>query len=234
MSDEETIAPAEEAPRPGTTPHPPATPEFAHVTPGGPTHAYEPNGCMQVKKFSVGPFDNNVYVLHCTGSNKALIVDGAADADRILREVEGMDVVAIAQTHGHPDHVSALPKLVAALGAPVLAHKGDASKMPVPTTPLVDGQTIRVGEIDVDVLHTPGHTPGGMCFVARGHLFSGDTLFPGGPGATTSPALFQQVMASLDRLFALPDETRVSPGHGRDTTIGRERPYLPTWRRRGW
>jgi glyoxylase-like metal-dependent hydrolase (beta-lactamase superfamily II) len=217
------------------TPHPPQTPEFAYVTPGGPTHVYEPNGCMHVKKFSVGPFDNNVYVVHCTGTNKALIVDGASDPDRILREVEGMDVVGIVETHGHPDHVQALPKLVEALGAPVYAHGDDASKMPVPTKPLRGGETMSVGDVDVTVLHTPGHTPGSLSFVARGHLFSGDTLFPGGPGNTNNKRpQFDEIMRSVDRLFELPDDTRVSPGHGLDSSIGRERPHVETWRARGW
>ena len=220
--------------QPGETPHPPATAEFAHVTPGGETHVYEPVDCMEVKKFSVGPFDNNIYVLRCAGQNKALIIDGAADAPRILREVEGMDVIGIVETHSHPDHVQALPDLVAALNVPVYAHPNDASRVPVPTKPLSGGETLHVGDVAVDVIHTPGHTPGGLCFLARGHLFSGDTLFPGGPGRTTTRAGFAKIMESVDRLFGLPDETRVSPGHGLDTFIDRERPYLETWRARGW
>lgn len=215
------------------TPRPPQTAEFGYVTPGGATHTYPSNDCMTVKKFSVGPFDNNVYVVHCTGSNDAIIVDGAADPDRILREVEGMTVIGIVQTHGHPDHVQALARLVDTLRAPVYAHPGD--KMPVPSKPLRGGETISVGEIDVQVLATPGHTPGSVSFLARGHLFSGDTLFPGGPGNTNNnKQRFAEVMRSVERLFELPDDTRVSPGHGLDTTLGRERPHVPTWRARGW
>lgn len=218
------------------TPHPPSTSEFGHVTPGGPTHEYDPSGPLRVKKFSVGPFDNNVYVVSCSDTGQALIVDGAADAERILRETDGLDVTGIVQTHGHPDHVQALPALVEKLGAPVYAHEGDASKMPVPTKPLTGTETITVGSIEIRVLHTPGHTPGSLCFLAGSHLFSGDTLFPAGPGNTQGrPAGFTEIMRSLDRIFTeLPDETRVSPGHGLDTTIGRERPYLEIWRRRGW
>lgn len=219
----------------GETPQPPATAEFAHVTPGGATHFYDPDGTMSVKKFSVGPFDNNVYVVTSTTTGEALIVDGASDAPRILREVEGMNVKAIVQTHGHPDHVQALGGLVEALGAPVYAHASDSTRMPVPTKPLRGGESITIGDIDVAVLFTPGHTPGSLCFVARSHLFSGDTLFPGGPGNTNNmPAQFADVMKSLDRLFELPDTTRVSPGHGLDTMIGREREHLETWRARGW
>jgi glyoxylase-like metal-dependent hydrolase (beta-lactamase superfamily II) len=189
---------------------------------------------MAVTKFSVGPFDNNVYVVRCEQTGQAVIIDGAADPDRILAEAKGAEVVGILQTHNHPDHVQALPSLVEHLRAPVYAHPSDAPRMGVPTTSLGDGQTLRVGEVELDVLHTPGHTPGGLCFVARGHLFSGDTLFPAGPGRVTREESFTTIMRSLDRLFELPDETRVSPGHGLDTTIGRERPYLGTWRARGW
>ena len=213
------------------TPHPPATAEFGAVTSGGPAHAYPPAGGPGVKKFSVGPYDNNVYVLSSDG--EALIVDGANDADRILAEVEGMAVKAIVQTHGHFDHVQALEKLTAELNVPVYAHGGD--RMPVPTQHLGEGDTLQVGSVSVRVMHTPGHTPGSLCFVAGPYFFSGDTLFPGGPGATDGdPTRFAQVMTSLGRLFALPDDIRVCPGHGLDTFVGRERPYLDTWRRRGW
>ena len=213
------------------TPHPPETPEFGHVTPGGPTHSYDPVDGFTVKKFSVGPYDNNVYVLSSEG--EALLVDGAADAERILAELDGLTVKAIVQTHGHFDHVQALKELVDELGVPVYAHGGD--RMPVRTEHIGEGDTFEVGSIAVRALHTPGHTPGSVSFVAPPFLFSGDTLFPGGPGNTEGdPARFSQVMTSLARLFALPDETRVCPGHGVDSFIGRERPYVEVWRRRGW
>ena len=220
--------------RAGETPHPPSTPEFGYVTPGGTTHEYPASDGVAVKKFSVGPFDNNVYVVRDTGSGDALIIDGATDAARILREVEGLRVLAIVETRGHPDHVQALPDLVSALGVPVYAHPGDAARMPVETKPLRDGQTIVVGGTEIDVMHTPGHTPGSTSFRAGPFLFSGDTLFPAGPGGTDGTAQFRQVMRSLDRLFGLSDETRICPGHGLDSTLGRERPYVETWRARGW
>ncbi|HLW17445.1 MAG TPA: MBL fold metallo-hydrolase [Actinomycetota bacterium] len=221
--------------RAGETPHPPETAEFGFVTPGGATHEYPVAGGVQVKKLSVGPFDNNVYVVRADGSDDALIVDGASDAERILREVEGLRVVGVVETHGHADHVQALPDLVAALDVPVFAHTGDAKRMPVSTKPLRDGQTIVVGGAEIQVLHTPGHTPGSVSLVAGPFLFSGDTLFPAGPGGTDgNTARFRQVMQSVDRLFELPDNTRICPGHGLDSTIGRERPYVETWRARGW
>jgi glyoxylase-like metal-dependent hydrolase (beta-lactamase superfamily II) len=213
------------------TPHPPSTPEFGHVTPGGPTHAYEEAEGFRVKKFSVGPYDNNVYVVSSNG--EALIVDGANDADRILAEVDGLQVAGIVQTHGHFDHVQALDRLVKELAVPVHAHGGD--RIPVPTEHLGEGDELRVGNVSVRVMHTPGHTAGSVCLVVELFLFSGDTLFPGGPGNTDGdPTRFAQVMTSLGRLFALPDETRVCPGHGLDTFIGRERPYVEVWRARGW
>ena len=213
------------------TPHPPATAEFGYVTPGGPAHRYAPAADVSVVKLSVGPYDNNVYVIRSDG--QAIIIDGAAEPDRILSEVDGLDVTAIVQTHNHPDHVAALPRLVEVLGCPVLAHPDDP--MPVRTDALGDGGRLNVGSADIAVMHTPGHTPGSLCFLLGNHLFTGDTLFPGGPGNTGgNGSAFETIMRSLDRLFELPDATRVSPGHGLDTTLGRERPYLEVWRTRGW
>jgi glyoxylase-like metal-dependent hydrolase (beta-lactamase superfamily II) len=215
------------------TPHPPATAEFAAVTPGGTTHVYADAAGLQVKKFSVGSFDNNVYVISSNGV--ALIVDGADDADRILAEVADVTVKAILQTHGHPDHVQALTRLKGELDVPIYAHVRDARMLPVNSEDLGEADSIRIGDATVRVLHTPGHTPGSLCFVSEPFLFSGDTLFPGGPGNTDGdPKRFAQVMTSLGRLFALPDETRVCPGHGLDTFIGRERPFVEVWRARGW
>jgi glyoxylase-like metal-dependent hydrolase (beta-lactamase superfamily II) len=215
------------------TPRPPETAEFGHVVPGGPAHEYPPaDGAPRVTKVSVGPYDNNVYVVSDGG--EALIVDGAAEPDRILEQVKGLRVVAVVQTHDHPDHVQALPALVEALACRVRAHPED--HWPVPIEPLADGTTLSVGGLEVRAVHTPGHTPGSTCYVAGRFLFSGDTLFPGGPGYTDGdPERFGRVMDSLDGLFAtLPDETRICPGHGLDSTIGRERRYLSVWRARGW
>jgi hydroxyacylglutathione hydrolase len=201
------------------TPHPPATAEFGAVTPGGPSHVYPESDGLAVTKFSVEPYDNNVYVLSADGD--ALIVDGANDADRILAEVRGRRVRAIVQTHGHFDHVQALEKLVAELGVPVYAHAGDARKMPVPTQDLGEGDELAVGAVPVRVMHTPGHTPGSLSFVAGSFLFSGDTLFPGGPGRSDSAAALQEMIGSIKtRLLSLDDQTLVYPGHGANTTIG--------------
>ena len=214
------------------TPRPPETPEFGLVRVGGPSHEYPDADGFRVTKFCVGPYENNVYVLR--SGVAAAIVDGADDAPRILQEVEGLDVEAVLETHDHGDHVQALPALVEALGVRVLAS--DADQWPVATEPVKDGDRIRVGGHEILALHTPGHTPGSTCYLVNGFLFSGDTLFPGGPGNTRGDAArFADIMESLDGLFArLPDDTRICPGHGIDSTIGRERPYVDVWRERGW
>jgi glyoxylase-like metal-dependent hydrolase (beta-lactamase superfamily II) len=220
------------------TPHPPQTAEFAHVTPGGPAHVYpEVLDGVRVTKFSVGAYDNNVYVIASDG--EAIVIDGAAEPERILAETDGLRVVEIVETHGHFDHVQALPELIERLGAPVLAHPGDT--WPVPTQPIAGGETRTAGRAVLGVLHTPGHTPGSTTYALLGsdgtpvQLFTGDTLFPGGPGNTRSDAgSFDQVMQSVEVLFEFGDDVVVSPGHGLDTTLGRERPYVEVWRRRGW
>jgi glyoxylase-like metal-dependent hydrolase (beta-lactamase superfamily II) len=217
--------------RPDETPRPPATAEFGHVEAGGPPHAYPPAGPVRVRKLAVGRWDNNVYLVESSG--EAIVVDAAGEAERILDLLEGRRAVAIVQTHNHPDHTGALEKLTRALRVPAYAHPDDP--MPVPTEPIADGEAIPVGAEELRALHTPGHTPGSTCYLIGDHLFTGDTLFPAGPGNTDGDARrFREIMASLARLFELPDATRVSPGHGLDTTIGRERPHVATWRRRGW
>jgi glyoxylase-like metal-dependent hydrolase (beta-lactamase superfamily II) len=213
------------------TPRPPETPEFGLVTVGGPVHEYPAEATFRVRKVAVGPYENDVYAI--VSGEEALIVDGADEPQRILELVDGLAVKAIVQTHNHGDHVQALSTLLEALDAPVYAHPDDPP--PVPFTPIGEGDTVTAGDATVMALHTPGHTPGSVCYALAGFLFSGDTLFPAGPGRTDGPDRFEAIMRTLDRLFAeFPDDTRVCPGHGIDTTIGRERPYVETWRARGW
>ena len=213
------------------TPRPPATPEYGPVEVGGPPHDYPSDGSFRVRKLAVGSYVNNVYAI--VSGDDVVIVDGADEPERILELVDGLMVIGIVETHNHFDHVGALEALIEELDVPVYAHPDDPP--PVPFTSLGDGDHLTVGDVEIGVLHTPGHTPGSLCYTAGDFLFSGDTLFPAGPGKTGDPERFAQGMASLDRLFAtLPDATRVCPGHGLDTTIGRERPYVDTWRARGW
>lgn len=190
-----------------------------------------------IKKLSVGSMDNNVYVVVDPTTQASVIVDACDEADRILEAAGGTEVQAIWETHGDWDHLQALDRLREALGAPVAMHEADAPALARPPEIfLSDGDTLRVGTLEFNVFHTPGHTPGGVCFYTPGHLFAGDTLFPGGPGNTRRaggdfPLIVRMIR---EKLFTLPAKTRVYPGHGRDTTIGDEKPHLQEWIDRGW
>ncbi len=194
-------------------------------------------GPAEITKISVGRMDNNVYVI-AVGDDVGVVDAGSDEADAVLGEVGSRKLVAVLQTHNHGDHVATLTEVVDRTGAPVMAHPND--KLPVKAQPIGDGDTVSIGNVTLKVLHTPGHTPGGVAFLLQeageSHVFAGDTLFPGGPGNTWNNAeAFKTIMRSLDeKLFALPDDTHVYPGHGSDTTIGAERPSVEEWRARGW
>ena len=215
------------------------------VTVGGPPDTREVTG-LAVTKLAVGPMDNNAYLLTCAETGQAVLIDAANEAGRLIELIGSVPVTAIVTTHRHWDHWQALAEVRAATGAEVLAHPDDAAELPVPATRLVQhGDTVPVGATSISVIHLRGHTPGSIavCYDAGGalaaepHLFTGDSLFPGGPGNTErDPKRFGQLMDDLaERVFAvLPDGTWVYPGHGNDTTLGTERPHLPEWRERGW
>ncbi|MEX0659388.1 MAG: MBL fold metallo-hydrolase [Egibacteraceae bacterium] len=212
-----------------------------HVEPGGAAAArfVDMDGArVEVRKLSVGPMDNNAYVLRDTASSQALLIDAANDADRLLVELAGLELVGIVTTHGHRDHWQALGPVAAATDAPVYLHPADEDLVPREAErALADGQRIGFGAAEVAVIHTPGHTPGSSCLLlGRCHLFTGDTLFPGGPGRTTTPEDHERIMDGLEeKVFdRLLDDTWVYPGHGDDTTLGAERPHLADWRERGW
>ncbi len=199
------------------------------------THHYE-GADLIVRKIEVGDMENNVYVLECPHTHDAFLVDASFEADKILAQAEGANITGILMTHGHFDHVQVLGELKERLAVPVYAHPGDEYPIPIDET-LSDGDELKFGKDHVlKVLHTPGHTPGGVCFLTGKHLVSGDTLFPGGPGNTWDDAeKFAQIIEQIEtKLFTLPDETIVYPGHGKDTTIGTERPHLQEWKDRGW
>jgi glyoxylase-like metal-dependent hydrolase (beta-lactamase superfamily II) len=197
-------------------------------------HHYEGDDLI-VRKIEVGSMENNVYVLECPETHDAFLVDGCFEAAKILEGAEGANVIGILQTHGHQDHVQALGELKESLGVPVHAHPGDDYPIPVDVA-LADGDELEFGNRSLTVLHTPGHTPGGVCFLSGRHLVSGDTLFPGGPGNTWGDKqAFAQIIESVSKkLFVLGDDTAVYPGHGADTTIGGEKPHLQEWIERGW
>jgi glyoxylase-like metal-dependent hydrolase (beta-lactamase superfamily II) len=211
-----------------------------HVEPDG-EWIDRQDGPVRIRKVSVEEMDNNVYVVACTRTGAAVVVDVAARPERILEATHDVDVVAAVQTHGHWDHVRAWDVLAHEHGWAVWGHRGDAPLFPHPCSRWLEGgDVLEVGDLEIEVLHVPGHTAGSLLYLVHGqerpHLLSGDTLFPGGPGRTTSPEEFTEVMDGLEaRVFdRLPDETWVYPGHGDDTTLGDERPRLGEWRARGW
>ncbi|MGA8296830.1 MAG: MBL fold metallo-hydrolase [Acidimicrobiales bacterium] len=192
----------------------------------------------EIHRLVVGPIDNNVFIVRCKQTGDALLIDAANEHDLLLRTAQDLGVRQIVETHGHWDHIQAVPEMREA-GYEVAVAAEDSSMLPSYDLVLEDDAVITVGRLRFRTIHTPGHTPGSTCFLLEGSpvLFSGDTLFPGGPGNTTFPGgNFGQIIESIDRrLFSpLPDEIRVLPGHGADTTIGTERPHLKEWVQRGW
>ena len=191
----------------------------------------------EIHKVVVGPMDNNVFVLRCKQTGDAVLVDAANEHERLLDLCRALDVRQVIETHGHWDHIQAVPELRDA-GYSVHVTAEDAAMLPSYDEILEDDSVIEVGRLRLRTVHTPGHTPGSMSFRLEGSpvLFSGDTLFPGGPGNTSfEGGDFDTIIASIDRrLFTLPPETLVLPGHGDDTSIGRERPQLQKWIERGW
>ncbi len=217
-------------------------PYTGEVTVGGPADVRELPGLM-ITKVATPPFENNCYLLRCTATGETLLVDAAGDAPRLLELVGDGTLCTVVETHGHWDHVQALADVVRATDAKVVAHEGDAAELPSPVDRLVtDGDEVTVGEVTLKVIHLKGHTPGSLALLydadpAAPHLWSGDSLFPGGPGNTEKdPQRFSWLMDDLEaKVFdRLPDATWVYPGHGKDTTLGAERPSLPSWRERGW
>ena len=180
---------------------------------------------IQIERLSLGPFGTNSYLLICQKTGASVIVDAPGDAEKVLKLLEGTHPKYILMTHNHMDHVDALAALKSALNVPLAAHEDDAGGLPVkPEQFLNDGDTISFGEIQLKVLHTPGHTPGSLCFLTDSYLISGDTIFPGGPGKTWSPDDFKKIVESLtNKIFTLPDETQVYPGHGDATVLKKEK-----------
>ncbi len=193
---------------------------------------------VEIHKVVVGPVDNNVFVLRCKATGDAVLLDAANEHDRLLELCRTLGVRKVLETHGHWDHIQAVPAVRDA-GYEVGVTAADAAMLPSYDFVLEDDSVIEVGRVRLRTIATPGHTPGSMCFLVEGSpvLLSGDTLFPGGPGATKFPgSSFEQIITAIDdRLFSKLDSgTIVMPGHGDDTTIGAERPHLQEWVDRGW
>jgi glyoxylase-like metal-dependent hydrolase (beta-lactamase superfamily II) len=191
----------------------------------------------EIHKVVVGPFDNNVFVLRCKETGDAVLLDAANEHELLLELCKSLGVRLVLETHGHWDHIQAVPAVRDA-GYRVAVTADDAAMLPSYDDILEDESVIEVGRLRLHTIHTPGHTPGSMCFKLDGApvLFSGDTLFPGGPGNTEGDASrFATIIEQVDRkLFTLPPDTIVMPGHGLDTTVGAERPHLDEWIERGW
>jgi glyoxylase-like metal-dependent hydrolase (beta-lactamase superfamily II) len=210
---------------------------------GGPPDVRELPG-LTITKLAVSEMANNAYLLRCTATGEALLIDAAAEPAALRTLIGDADLRTVVTTHGHWDHHRALPDVVRATGAVTVAGTADAADLPVPVQRTVEhGDTVGVGEQTLEVVHLRGHTPGSIALVWRGagdagvHAFTGDSLFPGGVGNTDKdPARFASLIDDVEeRLFgALPDGAWVYPGHGGDTTIGAERPHLGEWRARGW
>lgn len=207
---------------------------------GGPFDVRELPG-LTITKVATNPFNNNNYLLRDTATGDTLLIDAAGDPERLLAALGDGRLVGIVETHGHWDHQQALVEVVEATRAPVLATAADAGDLPVPVDRiLTDGDVVTVGSHSLRAITLVGHTPGSVALFYEpegGHLFSGDSLFPGGVGNTEKDAKrFASLIGDVEtKLFnALPESTWVYPGHGSDTTLGTERPSLPEWRERGW
>ncbi len=215
-----------------------------HVDPGTVARRTLPGAT--ILKASVGPMDNNAYLVTCSATGQTLLIDAANDAEVLIDLIRryAPKIALIVTSHQHPDHWQALQAVADATGAPTAAHEIDAEPLPVkPDRLLANGDRVQIGELSFDVIHLRGHTPGSIALALDGaatggvtQLFTGDCLFPGGVGKTWQPGDFTQLVEDVSsRVFDVyPDSTVVYPGHGDDTALGVERPHLDEWRERGW
>jgi hydroxyacylglutathione hydrolase len=180
---------------------------------------------ISIEKLELGPFETNAYIIRCQRTQDSALIDAPADASVITERLRNTTPKYILLTHNHVDHVGALAQLRSALKVPLAAQLSDAGGLvPPPEILLRDGDTLQVGELEFTVLHTPGHTPGSLCFKVGHYLISGDTIFPGGPGKTGSPNNFRRILESItEKIFALPDDTQIYPGHGGSTLLKKEK-----------
>jgi glyoxylase-like metal-dependent hydrolase (beta-lactamase superfamily II) len=178
-----------------------------------------------ISRIETAPYGTNAYVVTCTRTRNSVLVDAPTQSRELIEGLEGTIPRYLLITHNHMDHTGALSKLKSRLDIPVAAHGADADKLPLqPDILLCDGDTVPFGDIELKVLHTPGHTPGSICLLTGRYLISGDTIFPGGPGKTGSPEALRQIIESItSKIFVLPDDTQIYPGHGDSTMLAKEK-----------
>ncbi|MBW1711434.1 MAG: MBL fold metallo-hydrolase [Deltaproteobacteria bacterium] len=176
---------------------------------------------ISIEKLELGPFGTNAYILTCQKTGESVLVDAPGEAEKIFERLEGTTPQYILMTHSHMDHVGALKEVKSKLKVPLAAHASDSGGLPSSTdVQLNDGDVVSFGNIKLRVMHTPGHTPGSLCFLTGKYLISGDTIFPGGPGKTGSPGAFEQIVNSItSKIFKLPGDTAIYPGHGDPATV---------------
>lgn len=181
----------------------------------------EKNDIFRIERAETAPFGTNVYIIVCEATGESVLIDAPGDADVLLDRLEDTNPICILITHRHTDHTGALQNLKSELNIPVAAHPADADSLPVEVEMLLDdGNIVSFGNVTLEVLHTPGHTPGSLCFQTENILFAGDTIFPGGPGRTDSPDDFRQIIESLkQKILILPEDVKILPGHGEPTTV---------------
>ena len=183
------------------------------------------NETIQIDRLKLGPYETNSYILTCPRTGDSVLVDAPAEASQILKALKGTHPRYILMTHNHMDHIGALSELKFKLRVPVGVHRLDAQGLPLrPDILLEDGEKVPYGKTSLKVLHTPGHTPGSLSFLIGRYLIAGDTIFPGGPGKTRSPANLKLIIESISsKIFVLPDDTTIYPGHGDSTLLRKEK-----------
>ena len=183
------------------------------------------DAALQIERLTLGPFGTNAYIVVCLKTLASVLIDTPAEADTIMKKLQGTKPQYILLTHNHQDHTGALTELHSRLKVPLAAHALDSENLPdTPDILLNDGEKLSVGDLRLDVLHTPGHTPGSLCFKVGRYLLSGDTLFTGGPGRTRRPADLKQILESITgKILVMPDDTLIYPGHGESTVLKKER-----------
>jgi len=194
------------------------------------------NNSLTLSRLETDPYGTNTYLLRCAKSGQCVLIDAPGNAETVIDELGDSRVQYILMTHAHMDHTMALEELIKLPGVSLAAHQGEIKALPVQADRLLeDGDLLHCGELEIKVIHTPGHTPGGLCYLVDGILLGGDTLFPGGPGKTASPENLSTLLASIkNKILTLPAQTVIYPGHGDPTTVAEQRPKVEAFLARGY